>query len=113
MWRSGQQEVAVAALTPCFYRAPTDNDRGGAGGSAYASRCPLQTTQPAGGPVTKLISCSTRTAQPYSMPLLSAPPVHCHSRRAQVPAVGSTRLTFFRSEQCRCFHVTRAGSLGA
>ena len=31
------QEV-VSALQPAFYRAPTDNDRGGAGGSAYASR---------------------------------------------------------------------------
>jgi beta-galactosidase len=36
--RHGQQEAVVAGLTPCFYRAPTDNDRGGAGGSAYASR---------------------------------------------------------------------------
>jgi len=39
LWRQGQREAAVADLTPCFYRAPTDNDRGGAGGSAYASRC--------------------------------------------------------------------------
>lgn len=36
--RVGQPEAAVANLTPCFYRAPTDNDRGGAGGTSYASR---------------------------------------------------------------------------
>jgi len=31
-------KAVVEALQPAFYRAPTDNDRGGPGGSAYASR---------------------------------------------------------------------------
>lgn len=31
-------DALVADLKPCFYRAPTDNDRGGSGGSSYASR---------------------------------------------------------------------------
>lgn len=34
-------EALVADLKPCFYRAPTDNDRGGSCGSSYASRCAL------------------------------------------------------------------------
>lgn len=31
-------ELLSSSLTPCFYRAPTDNDRGGSGGSSHAAR---------------------------------------------------------------------------
>ncbi len=31
-------ELLAAPLTPCFYRAPTDNDKGGSGGTSYAAR---------------------------------------------------------------------------
>lgn len=34
---AGRQMLA-APLSLCFYRAPTDNDRGGSGGSSYAAR---------------------------------------------------------------------------
>lgn len=36
LWHGNQE--AVAQLQPAFYRAPTDNDRGGSGGSSHASR---------------------------------------------------------------------------
>ena len=26
-------------MRPCFYRAPTDNDRGGSNGTSHAARC--------------------------------------------------------------------------
>ena len=32
------EEILAAPLHPCFYRAPTDNDRGGSGGTSYAAR---------------------------------------------------------------------------
>lgn len=32
------QQLLAAPLSACFYRAPTDNDRGGSGGSSYAAR---------------------------------------------------------------------------
>lgn len=37
-WASGGREVLAAPLAPCFYRAPTDNDKGGSGGSSYSAR---------------------------------------------------------------------------
>lgn len=40
-WRaggSGGGELLAAPLAPCLYRAPTDNDKGGSGGSSYAAR---------------------------------------------------------------------------
>lgn len=38
-WQAGGgQELLAAPLAPCFYRAPTDNDKGGSGGSSYAAR---------------------------------------------------------------------------
>ena len=39
IWQDEGSEALVADLKPCFYRAPTDNDRGGSGGSSYSSRC--------------------------------------------------------------------------
>jgi beta-galactosidase len=30
--------ILAAPITPCLYRAPTDNDRGGSGGKSYAAR---------------------------------------------------------------------------
>ena len=35
---AGGRRVLAAPLAPCFYRAPTDNDKGGSGGSSYAAR---------------------------------------------------------------------------
>ena len=36
---SGENDNLLAApITPCLYRAPTDNDRGGSGGKSYAAR---------------------------------------------------------------------------
>ena len=35
---SGGRQLLAAPLAPCFYRAPTDNDKGGSGGSSYAAR---------------------------------------------------------------------------
>lgn len=32
------RELLAAPLAPCFYRAPTDNDKGGSGGTSYAAR---------------------------------------------------------------------------
>ncbi|KAL4457400.1 hypothetical protein ABPG75_012265 [Micractinium tetrahymenae] len=32
------KELLAAPLAPCFYRAPTDNDKGGSGGTSYAAR---------------------------------------------------------------------------
>lgn len=32
------REIFAAPLRPCFYRAATDNDRGGSGGTSYAAR---------------------------------------------------------------------------
>lgn len=37
-WTVGGKQLLAAPLTPCFYRAPTDNDKGGSGGSSYAAR---------------------------------------------------------------------------
>lgn len=37
-WVEGGQEMLAAPVVPCFYRAPTDNDRGGSGGTSYAAR---------------------------------------------------------------------------
>ena len=31
--------MQVANMRPCFYRAPTDNDRGGSKGTSHAARC--------------------------------------------------------------------------
>ena len=31
-------ELLAAPLTPCFYRAPTDNDRGGSGGTSFLAQ---------------------------------------------------------------------------
>jgi beta-galactosidase len=35
---SGGRQLLAAPLAPCLYRAPTDNDKGGSGGSSYAAR---------------------------------------------------------------------------
>jgi len=32
------RELLAAPVAPCFYRAATDNDRGGSGGSSYTAR---------------------------------------------------------------------------
>ena len=32
------RELLAAPLAPCFYRAPTDNDKGGSGGTSFAAR---------------------------------------------------------------------------
>lgn len=37
-YRAGATELLTAPVTPCFYRAATDNDRGGSGGASYAAR---------------------------------------------------------------------------
>jgi beta-galactosidase len=34
----GGRELLAAPLVPCFYRAATDNDRGGSGGASYVAR---------------------------------------------------------------------------
>ena len=34
----GAAQLLAEALMPCLYRAPTDNDRGGSGGTSYAAR---------------------------------------------------------------------------
>lgn len=35
---SSRENVLANPITPCLYRAPTDNDRGGSGGKSYAAR---------------------------------------------------------------------------
>ncbi|KAK9814513.1 hypothetical protein WJX72_007158 [[Myrmecia] bisecta] len=37
-WQLGDRRLLAQSITPAFFRAPTDNDRGGAGGRSYASR---------------------------------------------------------------------------
>ena len=38
-WTDGSgRQLLAAPLSLCFYRAPTDNDRGGSGGSSYTAR---------------------------------------------------------------------------
>ncbi len=36
--RDGRPYIS-APVRPCLYRAPTDNDRGGSGGTSFAARC--------------------------------------------------------------------------
>lgn len=36
--RPDRKELIADPMIPCFHRAPTDNDKGGTGGSSYASR---------------------------------------------------------------------------
>ena len=36
--RSGGRQLLASPLEPWFYRAATDNDRGGSGGTSYAAR---------------------------------------------------------------------------
>jgi beta-galactosidase len=38
-WAVGGSELLAEGMLPCFYRAPTDNDRGGSGGNSFVSRC--------------------------------------------------------------------------
>lgn len=37
-WNMGGQPLLTEGVTPCFFRACIDNDRGGTGGRSYASR---------------------------------------------------------------------------
>ena len=37
-WMVGGKQLLQAPLGPCFFRAPTDNDRGGSGGTSYLDR---------------------------------------------------------------------------
>ncbi len=49
----GGCELLAAPLEPCFFRAATDNDRGGSGGSSHAARwvaAGLDRLEVAGGP---------------------------------------------------------------
>jgi len=38
-WAVAGTEILAEPIVPCFYRAPTDNDRGGSGGNSHANRC--------------------------------------------------------------------------
>ena len=38
-WVVAGTEILAEPIVPCFYRAPTDNDRGGSGGNSHANRC--------------------------------------------------------------------------
>lgn len=55
-WTAADGRPLLAApLAPCFYRAPTDNDKGGSGGSSYAARwkaAGLDRLEPAPGSAT-------------------------------------------------------------
>ena len=37
-WSVGGQDLLVEPLAPLLFRAPTDNDRGGSGGTSYLDR---------------------------------------------------------------------------
>ena len=37
-WEMGGKPLLTEGITPCFFRACIDNDRGGTGGRSYASR---------------------------------------------------------------------------
>lgn len=37
-WTVGGAQLLAQPMLPCFYRAPTDNDRGGSGGNSFVSR---------------------------------------------------------------------------
>jgi beta-galactosidase len=37
-WTVGGSQLLAQPMLPCFYRAPTDNDRGGSGGNSFVSR---------------------------------------------------------------------------
>lgn len=37
-WSVGGSQLLAEPVLPCFYRAPTDNDRGGSGGNSFVSR---------------------------------------------------------------------------
>ena len=37
-WHMAGQSLLAEPVTPCFFRACIDNDRGGTGGRSYASR---------------------------------------------------------------------------
>lgn len=37
-WSVGGAQLLAEPMLPCFYRAPTDNDRGGSGGNSFVSR---------------------------------------------------------------------------
>ena len=37
-WNMGGRPLLTEGVTPCFFRACIDNDRGGTGGRSYASR---------------------------------------------------------------------------
>jgi hypothetical protein len=37
-WTVGGAQLLAEPMLPCFYRAPTDNDRGGSGGNSFVSR---------------------------------------------------------------------------
>ena len=73
--------LLAAPLAPCFYRAPTDNDKGGSGGSSYAARC-------GGGPWGLHGACragcvgSPLTHWRPRLPTGSAPPLQGEGRRA-------------------------------
>lgn len=38
-WSVGGADLLQAPVLPLFFRAPTDNDRGGSGGNSHANRC--------------------------------------------------------------------------
>lgn len=37
-WTVAGEQLLAEPMLPCFYRAPTDNDRGGSGGNSFVSR---------------------------------------------------------------------------
>lgn len=39
-WQAGGRSLLEQGITPSLFRAPTDNDRGGSGGTSYVHRCP-------------------------------------------------------------------------
>lgn len=53
----GGMEQLSAPLAPCFYRAATDNDRGGSGGASYVARWGCGVATCMGTPVCMCIAC--------------------------------------------------------
>ena len=68
-WALGGHQLLAQPLTPCLFRAPTDNDRGGSGGTSYVAR-----QAPCCADVPSVPRGCLRTLQPWR----SAPPANLH-----------------------------------
>lgn len=93
-WTDAQgQQLLAAPLAPCFYRAPTDNDKGGSGGSSYAARRARRSGRAASVP-----GAAPARARCCPLNLVCLPPCRCRWKAAGLDrlevAPGSASLTF-------------------